>query len=306
MEVGKGVKIMNNTTYQQKLEEEAELWGRIAEEQASATPPDWRFLRALRQNVIMHGAGIEALLEHVRPGMNTLELGCNSGWLTLAMAQRGASAHGLDISETAIRLAQTYYATIQHEISGRATYQVADLNYVELPAEHYDIVAVKGTLHHLINMEQVIEQIHATLKFGGLLWVADSHGEEKGLAVFLASGLTFVLPTQVSYRDKLRGLLRFGVRAPGRVKASMQAEGLSPFEGAGREYDWLKLISRQFKVERQIASPAFTGYVSAQLNMSDRVAIPLLKMMRSVDEALVRLKIVQPTGLMLFARKVDS
>ncbi len=297
---------MNGTTYQQRLEQEAELWGRIAEEQASSVPPDWRYLREDRHNVIMHRTSIDALLDQVQPGMNVLELGCNSGWLTLAMAQRGAIAHGLDISDIAIQLAQSYYSTVQHEVSGRATYQVADLNVIELPAEHYDIVAVKGTLHHLVNLDQIIERVHATLKPGGLLWISDTRGEEAVLTVLLASGWTFLLPTQVSYRDKVRGLLRFGTRAPSRVKASMQADGLSPFEGAGREHDWLESVSQRFEIERQIDSPAFTGYVSAQLNMPDRVAIPLLKTMHRIDSELVRLKILRNTGLILYARKVDS
>jgi hypothetical protein len=154
-----------------------------------------------------------------------------------------------------------------------------------------------------VNLEQVIEQIYVTLKPGGFLWVSDTRGEETGLAVLLASGLTFVLPTQVSYGDKVRGLLRFGVRAPSRIKASMEADGLSPFEGAGREHDWLELIGRRFTIEQQLNQPAFTGYVSAQLNMPDSLATPLLKTLHRVDDLLVRLKIVHNTGLVLYARK---
>jgi 2-polyprenyl-3-methyl-5-hydroxy-6-metoxy-1,4-benzoquinol methylase len=199
---------MNDATYQQNLAREAELWGRVAEEQALSIPPDWRYHRALRHNVIMHAADIEALLDRVRPGMNVLELGCGPGWLTLAMAQRGAVAHGLDISDAALRIAQSYYESVQHEVSGRAAYEVADLNTVDLPSEHYDVVAAKGTLHHLVNLDQVIERVHTALKPGGLFWVSDTYGEEAMLTVLLASGLMFVLPTQVSYRDKMGGLLR--------------------------------------------------------------------------------------------------
>lgn len=98
-------------------------------------------------------------------------------------------------------------------------------------------------------------------------------------------------------------LLKFGLHAPSRVKASIQAEGLSPFEGAGREHDWVKLINQQFTIERRADLPAFTGYVTAQLKAPDRVAIPLLKTLRLIDTGLVRLNILHNTGVILYARK---
>lgn len=101
----------------------------------------------------------------------------------------------------------------------------------------------------------------------------------------------------------MNALRRFGFRAPERVKASIQAEGLSAFEGAGREHDWLKLIAERFTIERQIAAPAFTGYVTAQLKMPDWAALPLLKTMRVVDELFVKLRVLKNTGVIVYARK---
>ena len=143
------------------------------------------------------------------------------------------------------------------ETSGSVEYIAADLNYLDLPADTYDLVAVKGTLHHLMRLDHVIAEIHKTLKPGGLLWVSDSDGDEALTTVLAASAFMFVLPTQVSYGEKLRGLLRFGLRSPSRVKASMEAEGSSPFEGAGREHDWLKLIRERFTVEALARAPGF-------------------------------------------------
>jgi 2-polyprenyl-3-methyl-5-hydroxy-6-metoxy-1,4-benzoquinol methylase len=294
---------MSNEIYQQQLAQEAELWGQEAETQAAATPPDWRYHRLSRQNVIMHTDDIEQLLSVIRPGMVTLELGCASGWLTLAMAQCGAYSAGMDISQKALDVARCYYASIRGEVSGSVTYQAADLNSVELPAETYDVVAVKGTLHHLVGMEHLILQVHQALKPGGLLWVSDSNGEESLPTVLIASALMFLLPTHVSYGQKFRGLLRFGAAAPSRIRASMQAEGLSPFEGAGREHDWVKLIYQHFQVERRVDAPAFTGYITAQLKLPDALAIPLLKTLRAIDRLLVRLRLLRNTGVVLYARK---
>src|SRR5678815_5949622 len=107
-----------NTDYTQKLAEEARLWGDEAEKMAVKIPPDWRYHRSLRHNVIMHTADIDALLSHIQPGMKVLELGCASGWLTPAMAQRGADATGLDLSEQSLAIARAYYESIRPSVAG--------------------------------------------------------------------------------------------------------------------------------------------------------------------------------------------
>ncbi|MBI5670727.1 MAG: class I SAM-dependent methyltransferase [Chloroflexi bacterium] len=291
------------SAYQQKLAAEAELWGTESERMAQVTPPDWRYHRRLRHNVIMHAADIEELLNHMRPGMTVLELGCASGWLTLAMAQRGAHAVGLDISDKSLAVARAYYERIRADVAGTVEYRAADLNALELPANTYDLIAVKASLHHLVELEHIVAEIHRALKPGGLLWVSDTHGEEALSTVLVAGALTFLLPTETGYADKLRALLKFGLRAPSRVKASIEAEGLSPFEGAGRDHDWLKLIEDRFTIERRVNLPAFTGYVTAQLKAPDGFALPVLKAMRAVDRALVRAGLLHNTGVVVYARK---
>lgn len=294
---------MTDPTYSEKLAQEGALWGSEAEKQARATPPDWRYHRNLRHNAVMHTRDIDQFLARVQPRMKTLELGCASGWLTLAMAQRGADALGLDIAEGALDVARRYYDSIRAEVPGRVEYRAADLNRLDLPPATYDVIAVKGTLHHLVELRHVIDTIYAALKPGGLFWVSDSLGDEAPLSVLVASGFMFLLPTQVSYGDKLRGLLKFGVNAPSRVKASMEAEGLSPFEGAGREHDWLKLIAERFQVERRVDAPAFTGYITAQLHLPDALAIPFLRGLYALDSLAVRLKLLRNSGVIIYARK---
>lgn len=294
---------MAATSYEERLAQEAALWGQDAQDKARQFPPDWAYHRRLRDNAIMAAAHIDALLAQVQPGMAALELGCGSGWLALALARRGAQVTGVDISAAAIDIARAYYETVRDTVAGSVSYRVADLNTIVLPPEAHDLVVVKSTLHHLVALDHVIEQIHGTLKPGGLLWVMDASGEEAPLTVLIASGLMFVLPTAVSYREKLRGLLRFGFGAPSRIKASMEAEGLSPFEGAGREHDWLQRVYERFMVERRVDLPAFTGYITAQLRLPDRLALPLLRAMYRVDSFLVRRGALRNSGVVLYARK---
>jgi len=297
---------MDDASYQEKLADEAALWGRVAEEQAERLPPDWHYHRHLRHNAVVHARDIDVLLARIIPGMKALELGCASGWLTLAMAQRGAAAHGIDISAGAIDVARAYYETIKDTVPGAVTYAVTDLNALDLPPATYDVIAAKGVLHHLVRLEHVMDQVHAALKPGGLFWVSDTHGDESLPVTLLAGALTLALPTQVSYREKVRGLLRFGLRAPQRVRASIQADGLSPFEGAGRDQDWVALVWQRFTIERMARKPAVTGYVTAQLALPDRVAVPLLRALAVPDRWAVRLGLLRSTGVVLFARKDEG
>lgn len=287
--------------YEEQLAQEAALWGDVDEMNAVNTPPDWAVYRHLRHNAIMHTADIDTMLQLIEPGMTTLELGCGSGWLTLAMAQRGANATGLDISEKSLAIARDYAGS--QSLAGAVHYEVADLNALDLPTNHYDVVVTKGTLHHLVEMRHVIATVHQALKPSGLFWISDQDGEESLTTALFASGLMFVLPTTLSYREKIGGLLKFGLRSPQRIKASMEAEGLSPFEGAGREHDWVKLINEHFTIEQHIVKPAVTGYLAHQVQLPDAIAMPLLRSIKAVDGILVKLKLLRSTGVILYARK---
>lgn len=290
-------------SYDQQLREEAELWGNESERMAAVLPPDWRFHRKLWHNTILHAPGIEALLATMQPGMRALELGCASGWLTLAMAQRGAHAEGLDISEQSLAIARAYYERVRLSIPGTAAYRTADLNALDLPPDAYDVIAVKGTLHHLVNLPHVVETVHTALKPGGLFWIEDEARDVASRSALVSGGLMFILPTHVTYREKISGLLKFGLNAPERIKASMEAEGLSPFEGAGRDHNWLELVQAHFTIERLENAPAVTGYITAQLKLPDALALPFLRGLKWVDKRLVERGLLQNSGVTVWARK---
>ncbi|MFC1960482.1 class I SAM-dependent methyltransferase [Chloroflexota bacterium] len=101
-------------SYEQMLKEESELWGKDAQEKAAAMPPDWQVYRQVWWSAgVMSGGEIEQCLASVQPGMKVIELGCNSGWLTVALARRGADVTGFDLSAGAIEIANDYYESIK-------------------------------------------------------------------------------------------------------------------------------------------------------------------------------------------------
>ena len=62
---------------------------------------------------------------------------------------------------------------------GRIKAHEGDLNFIELRANTYDFILCHGVLHHLINLEHVLEQINYALKPDGLLLIYEYVGEDR-------------------------------------------------------------------------------------------------------------------------------
>ncbi|HYO50969.1 MAG TPA: methyltransferase domain-containing protein [Chloroflexia bacterium] len=147
---------------------------------------DWRPLSLGPQLVNFRLPEIRYVLERAtpRPGMRVLDLGCGAGWLSLEMARRGAHVTGMDISPTNLALgrhmAETNARNFPYlyqrfaglpchlEQFGSVEYAYTDLNTVTLPASEYDAVVVWDSLHHVANLEGLLEQVRAALKSGGI------------------------------------------------------------------------------------------------------------------------------------------
>ncbi len=294
---------MDDQSYTERLKQEAVFWGRTAAEFAADTPPEWTVHRRLPWNVVGMGAHVDAVLEGIRPGTRALELGCGSGWLTLAMARRGADVQGLDIADEALAVGRARYVEVAREVAGRVTYEHADLNRLQLPPDRYDLVVAHGVLHHLIAIAPLIDQVHRTLVPGGLFFIKDSNGTERRRTAFAAGLLLGLLPTRLWYGEKWRGLLRVRAAALDRLRASMEAEGVSPFEGAGRSTDWPTLVARRFAIERRVNGPAISSYIAAELSAPDALALPFLRALRAIDRILVRARVLHSTTVVVYARK---
>jgi SAM-dependent methyltransferase len=68
---------------------------------------------------------------------------------------------------------------LQQIDKSKATVKKGDLNFTELPPERYDFVLCHGVLHHLINIEFVLDQVNKTLKPDGLLLIYEYVGETR-------------------------------------------------------------------------------------------------------------------------------
>ena len=285
--------------YRSRIEAEGRVWGEAARALARQTPPDWQHMQHLPHHAVVHGRHIRALLDRVRPGWRVLEVGCASGWLSLEMARRGAHVEGWDVAGEALTLAQDYAA--QNPPAGSVQYRLLDINHAPLERGAYDLIVAMGVVHHLAEVEAVLRRFRQALKPSGLLFVSDALDTPRANAI-VAGGLMMLLPTQLSYGEKLRHLFRLRGRAVANIQASIEARGLSPFEGYGRHQEPERLIHELFQVESIVRESAFTGYVIAQLRLPRRGVIAVGRALMAVDRLLVRLGLLRGLSYVLVAR----
>lgn len=104
-----------------------------------------------------------------------LSLGCGSGRAERGFLKQGIcqSFHGIDIAPDAIGEAKK----LASQEGLNCTYEVQDLNSVLLSPEAYDLVVAQTSLHHVLHLEHVFDQVKQCLKPGGVFWVHDYVGE---------------------------------------------------------------------------------------------------------------------------------
>ena len=292
---------MTNPSYQTLLEQEGQVWGEAAWLVAESTPPDWQYMRRTPAVVFVYTPHLQRLLERIEPGWRVLEIGCSSGWLSLEMARRGAQVEGIDVAPAAIQIAQQYAGANPPPAPGSVTYRVADINTLTLEPFGYNLVVVVGALHHLAEVESVLEQVRQALTPDGLLFVIDPIDTPRANSLVIG-GLTMLLPTTLSYREKFHHLRRLGTHSVAHMRDSIEAQGLSPFEGFGRHQQPLQLVQSMFEIETLYYESAFVGYLVHNLRLPRRALMGMGRLLWLFDKLLVKTHVLKGLTYALFAR----
>ena len=194
-------------------------------------------------NWINHSAGL--LTSFAKP-IKALSLGCGFGIIERVLRRSDFCQiiHGMDVAENAVESARK---TAEAEGLDGLTYEVADLNTVQLPAETYDVVYAHAALHHIFQLEHVLDQIRKTLKPGGLLvayeYIGPSQMQFSRRDVELADTFLKLIPE--GYRKLLR---RKGIKEEA-FRFSLDAMNRSdPSEGI-RASEIVPLIASRFEIK---------------------------------------------------------
>ncbi|CDN46765.1 class I SAM-dependent methyltransferase [Neorhizobium galegae] len=95
-------------------------------------------------------------------GRRVVDLGCGFGWFSrFAAAEGAASVLGLDLSENMIAKARTENA------HPAITYEIANLERVELSAGAFDLAYSSLAFHYLEDFGRLVAEVHSALVPGG-------------------------------------------------------------------------------------------------------------------------------------------
>lgn len=108
-------------------------------------------------------------LPHIKylAGKRVLDLGCGAGILSESLAREGAFVTGLDMTEVAIKAAQSHaqhqgYTNIQYQ------YLAAETLATQQP-EYFDVICCMEMVEHVPDYSSILQAAHTMLKPQGLL-----------------------------------------------------------------------------------------------------------------------------------------
>lgn len=127
-----------------------------------------------------------------------LDIGCGTGEFTALLARKAASVTGVDLAPAMIGQAR------ERNARGNITYQTADIEHLELPAESFDCIVSIAAFHHL-ELETLLPRLENALAPGGVLLVLDLY-QRKSMTdlLFAAAAVPAALALQFLKNRRFR------------------------------------------------------------------------------------------------------
>ena len=285
----------DRSVYEQMAARESEVWGAVLPEWERSPAKAEDVAASAELRVGRHQAGlVKVAQERGLKFQRGLTLGCGAGRLERSLLKAGIceSFHGIDVAADAVKSAQETAAREGLPLS----YEIGDLNFIRLPARAYDLVVAQTSLHHVLHLEHVAEQVHQTLRPGGYLWVHDFIGETQGQyderRLHLVNQVLKFLPEKFR-QNKVSG------RLVAQVKRPKPGNLMSPFECI-RSAEIVPVFERWFTIEWRAEFGAFMQLVAppgtraAYLENADTRA--LFEALLLLDRTCIDAGVVKPTG----------
>jgi SAM-dependent methyltransferase len=221
--------------------------------------------------------------------IKALSLGCGFGVIerVLRRCDYCQLIHGVDVAEGAIEGARK---AAQDEGLDGLTYEVADLNTAKLPKETYDVVYVHAALHHVFQLEHLLDQVKQTLKPGGLFvmyeYIGPSQMQFPRRDLELADAFLNAIPEHYRSGPRLKGIKKEALRL------SLDGMNSSDPSESIRANEIVPLTASRFEVRhfRYVGGTLLLlifSEIANNFNENDTEIMPLVKALIALDNFLV-------------------
>jgi len=178
-----------------------------------------------------------------------LDIGCGQGGLERHGSVLQICDHydAYDVSPEVINLAKE--AAAEFGLTN-VTYEVRDLNHLTLERDRYDVAFSSMAIHHIENLEYLFDQVHQSLKPGGLFVFNEYVGPDRfqwtPLQLIIVNLLLHLLPLRLR-RNVKGGTVKKGVSRPD----PEEMKRIDPSE-AVRSSAIVPLVGKYFRIIERI------------------------------------------------------
>jgi len=247
--------------------------------------------------------------KYITKPISVLSLGCGNGNLERALLSFQlpySKIHGIDINPDLTRFADHEASRLGYK---NVTYSTADLNILSLPYDKYDLIIFFHSLHHIENLEGVVENVKKSLTHEGILLVVDFIGPTR----FQWTDQQLKLTNELL--DLLHPSLKINLREANLDKPKDKVtrpevdEVISsdPSEAirSGEIYELLKnnfIILEEKPMGGTLLSLLFSG-IAGNFDEKNPMVCSLIKSLQKIEELLIINKVIESNFVFMVLRK---
>jgi SAM-dependent methyltransferase len=242
-----------------------------------------------------------------RQAQQILSLGSGGGSLERGLCHLGFRGRidAYDFSEGAVRHARRLAA---EKRLNNISYFVGDLNEAEFPRERYDAVYSSGALHHIANLEHLLDQVKFALRDGGLLIINEYVGpfqlQWTPKQTKIIDDLTRLLPPKYKRRVSNGESVKESFPGPSSIR-EMNAN--DPSESV-RSDEIIPLIEARFWIKEH---KNFGGTIlhmllqdlAGNFNPADSIDASFLNLLIYIEKLLIQEKVLESDFTFIVAEK---
>ena len=109
---------------------------------------------------------VQMLTSHIEPGMNVLEMGCGTGYLTKELVKTKGQITAIDISPDLLKLAQDRVR------DPKVFFKIEDAQDLSFFDESFDTIVGSSVLHHL-DIDKALAEFYRVLKKNGTIYFTE-------------------------------------------------------------------------------------------------------------------------------------